>query len=105
MTTPMEVTVRPFAQVPIHPDQTTLPARVPAEVIDCHLGGEGGTTTSFSLGGLKIKVINRNETFKESGRKSTNVRVENPDDSSQFVEFCRADSVSLTSKNDTPTQP
>ncbi len=103
MTTPapMENAVRPFASVPIHPPATSLPAPVPPGVVECKLGGSGGTTTSFSFEGQTGKVTS-GDSLKESSRSSTNVRVENPDDPSQFVEFCRADRITLKPKMPDP---
>lgn len=105
MTTPLENTLRPFAQLPIHPQQVVLRAGVVQSVIECRLGGAGGQTTSFTLGTTGLKVVDSQENYKESGRKSTLVRVENPDDSSQFVEVCRADKITLTKENKGPQEP
>ena len=94
MTTQMENTIRPFAPVAFLPASSRLPSRLPEGIVQCKLGGSGGTTTSFSFEGSGFQFIN-NESYKESGRTSTNVRVENPEDPGQYVEFCRADKVSL----------
>ena len=76
-----------------------------ANLVHCKLGGSGGITQSVSFSGGSKAIPSRNDDYKESGRSSTNVRVENPDDSSQYVEFCRADSVTMTSRNRTPKAP
>jgi hypothetical protein len=105
MTTPLENTVRPFAQLPIHPQRVVLPAPIAHAEIDCKLGGSGGTTTSFTLPTTSGRITTSQENYKESDRKSTLVRVENPDDPTQFVEFCRADKITLTKENKSPPTP
>lgn len=97
--TTMEDTVRPFASVAFMPGSTTLPYKRPANFIECKLGGSGGTSTSFSMESYGTEYKRAKDEFKESSRKSTLVRVENPDDASQYVEFCRADEITLTSKD------
>jgi hypothetical protein len=101
---PMENTIRPFAPVDFIPAISNLPARVPDGIVECKLGGSGGTTTTFTFEGSGFETI-KSEQYKESNRASTKVRVENPDDPSQFVEFCRADKITLTSKKQQETIP
>jgi hypothetical protein len=101
--TPMEGLVRPFESPRITPlAGPNLVAPVPPGIVEAKLGGSGGRTTSFSLDEFGINSVKKDD-FKESDRKSTLVRVENEDDPGQFVEFCRADKITLTRKeNKTP---
>lgn len=102
--TNMENTIRPFAPVPIHPLAAYMPAPIPEGVVECKLGGSGGTTTSFSFDGQTGEVKNAAD-FKESSRSSSKVRVENSEDPTQFVEFCRADSVKFKQTQAKPSAP
>lgn len=100
----MEVIVRPFAPVVVTPP--ALAARATGgtdDPIAFSLGGKGGRTLSITLDKNKIvvKPEDKND-LKESGRQSTKVRVENENDPEQFVEFCRADKISMRPKKDQP---
>lgn len=104
MTALMEAIVRPFAPVVIRPpSRVPLVAAITQEPVVFSLGGTGGRTISITTDGSpRIKVVQdpNAQKFKESGRDSTKVHVENEDDPEQFVEFCRADKIKL--KQDKP---
>lgn len=102
--TNMENTVRPFTAIPVHPSPSAnLVAPLPPGVVECKLGGSGGTTTTFSFNGQTGQVINGND-YKESSRSSSQVRVENPDDPTQYVTFCRADRITMKPPQTTPAR-
>lgn len=95
----MENIVRPFSPVDIFPAlQAPRDTPVTPGVINLELGGSGGTTISMSFDG-ENKAVNNDNKFKESARQSTKVHVANPDDPDQFVEFCRADKITLSPLN------
>lgn len=98
--TVMEVIVRPFAPVVVTPP--ALAPRIAALVAEptaFSLGGNGGRTFSITLDKFKVVVEpDKNKDLKESSRQSTKVRVENENDSEQFVEFCRADKITMSPK-------
>lgn len=93
----LETFVRPFLPGLIHPP-VIPPSAVPEETenVFCSLGGSGGQSGSFSYDKFKVVIKEPANSFKESGRESTKVHVENQDDPDQFVEFCRADKVKLS---------
>lgn len=94
---PMEGLVRPFQTLQIAPLSFNLESPPQPGIVECKLGGSGGTTTTFTLEGFGFFTDNVSD-FKESDRKSTKVKVENEDDPDQFVEFCRADKITLSAK-------
>lgn len=91
---PMENIVRPFVRPSVSPLRINTRAPVPADEVECSLGGSGGRSISFQLEGGGFVFINQ-KNFKETSRKSTLVRVENEDDPNQFVEFCRTDKINF----------
>lgn len=98
MTALMESIVRPFAPIVIRPPARAPDvASAPQEPVAFSFGGTGGRTVSITTDGHPlIKVVqDNNSNYKESGRESTKVHVENSDDPEQFVEFCRADKIHL----------
>jgi hypothetical protein len=105
--TNMENTVRPFTPVQIHPAASNMSAPLPPGVVECSLGGSGGTTTSFSYNGQTGEVKTEGTNWKETGRTSTAVRIENPEDSSQYVDMCRADKITMqpTDQQQAPPNP
>lgn len=96
---PMENIVRPFQRSSVTPLRINLRAPVPSDEVECSLGGSGGRSVSFQLEGGGFIFVNE-KNFKETGRKSTLVRVENQDDSNQFVEFCRTDKINFKENKD-----
>lgn len=96
----LESWVRPFIGPAISPP--ALPpqplAVAPTDVL-ISLGGDGGLSLSLTYDTTQSVIIKQDKNFKESGRRSSNVHVENPDDPEQFVDFCRADKLSLTPKS------
>lgn len=102
---PMEGLVRPFQTTSISPQALPFTAEAldPA-IIECKLGGNGGRTTSFSVNGDDA-FVDTSKDFKESNRESTLVKVENEEDPDQFVEFCRADKITLTGKKKSSEAP
>jgi hypothetical protein len=95
--TMVENIVRPFTNYDALP--FPLPATFPPspgdDVIDVALGGSGGRSVTWTYDGSGSVILSDTNKYKEAGRKSTLVHVENPDDPDQFVEFCRADQVTL----------
>lgn len=95
--TAMELLVRPFGFVVVTP-----PPRAPSVAVvvippvEFALGGKGGRTISITLDKFNVVIEKDKNDLKESGRKSTKVRVENEDDPDQFVEFCRADKITMS---------
>lgn len=99
--TNMETIVRPFAPVAVFPAASVFRLSRGADSNEQVLGGGGGREVSFTFNNeSKAAKWPDTEKFKESGRESTKVKVENPDDSEQFVEFCQAKSVSLKKERD-----
>jgi hypothetical protein len=99
-TTQLEDVVRPFALKNLLPSPTQLPQKAPEGFTDAALGGSGGTSVTYTTDSAGFSFENEEDKFKESGRKSTLKRVENEDDPEQFIEFCRADKISLTPKQE-----
>lgn len=97
----MEVIVRPFAPVVITPPAIVVRATgLAVPPIAFSFGGTGGRNLSITLDKKRIVVEkDKNTNLKESGRQSTKVRVENQDDPTQFVEFCRADKITMSPKD------
>lgn len=91
--------VRPFV-VPsiLPPPLAPRPAPLDPTAIIVSLGGKGGTTVSMTFETTTRATVVPGKNFKETGRKSTLTHVENEDDPDQFVEFCRADKVSVKPK-------
>lgn len=101
----MEQIVRPFAPVNVRPPNVIGFNRgLPAGVIPVKLGGNGGTSISFTLNG-KAEAVKEDNKFHESGRESTKRRVENESDPEQAVEFCQADKITLTPANKDRQKP
>lgn len=99
----MEGVVRPFeTKGPFLQAPSRLPPPEVPGIVNVSLGGSGGTTTSFSLD-TKGSYVQESQDYKESSRTSTNVRVEQDGNPDNFVEFCRADKIGLTSKD--PKKP
>jgi hypothetical protein len=98
MTFPLiENIVRPFQQNNYLPARQNLVPGAAGDVLHISLGGAGGRTTSFTQDGSGEVIATREvpNKFHETSRISTTVRVENPDDADQFVDFKRADQVEL----------
>lgn len=91
-----ESVVRPFAAETISPAARTLSDVVAPGVIACSLGGAGGRTVSWSFSNTGSVVPSKTERYRESSRSSVKRKVENPDDPSQFVEFCQATKINLS---------
>lgn len=95
----LENIIRPFSPVQVRP---TIYAPRPEPVLpgikQVKLGGSGGKSVSFTFNNSG-SVVDDNNKFQESSRKSSKVKIENEDDPDQFVEFCRADSITLRAKN------
>lgn len=96
----LENFVRPFAAPNISPPAIP-PQPLAPSIIDviCSLGGDGGQTVSVTYETEHSTMVVESNNYKESGRRSSKVHVENEDDPDQFVDFCRADKLSLTKKN------
>lgn len=92
----LEQLVRPFGAVNLIPSLRPFGPRGEATEIVCSFGGSGTRTVSWSFdGGGAVAQFEKEEKFKETGRESQQVKVENPDDPDQFVEFCQAKTVAL----------
>lgn len=103
--THLENIVRPFTAELISPVGLRYGPAGPPVVVEVMLGGMGGRTTSYTFEGNGFKTLASDDNkFKEVGRKSTKVRVENEDDPDSFVEFCRADRVDFKTQK-APTVP
>lgn len=91
----LEQLVRPFGAVNLIPSLAPFGPRGEQTDIPCSFGGTGTRTVSWSFDGGGVVGSDKEEKFKETGRESQQVKVENEDDPDQFVEFCQAKSVSL----------
>lgn len=101
--TNFENIVRPFQIQPLTPFGTRLRPPVDPVVVECALGGMGGRTVTFSFTGNGFKTLSLgDQKFKEVDRSSTKVKVENADDTDNFVEFCRPDRVDFASQKPSP---
>lgn len=103
----IETIVRPFVAVPVGPSVRPFP--VPSSTADeaeASFGGSGGRTVSWTWDANEKVIPSSEERFNETGRESNKVKVENPDDSEQFVEFCQAKHMTLTrDKGNVPNTP
>ena len=98
--TTMEDTVRPFERVGFMPASIKLPfPSTPKNVVECKLGGSGGTSTSFQLGSYGSVSKKDKDEWKESHRESEPKKVENEEDPEQYVEFCQAKEIEFTRKD------
>lgn len=96
----MESVIRPFGVESLAPLPT--PGRrnfIDPAIVLASFGGAGGRTASWTISGDGSVVPPQTDNFRESSRTSVSRRVENPDDPSQFVEFCQAKRVSLSPEN------
>lgn len=96
----LEPVVRPFQDRPIAPAVLILDDMKQDEPIVQSIGSEGGTTFDFSYSFSGNAKSSGGDDWKETSRKSETVRIENPDDSDQFVQTKRAKSINF---NDTKT--
>lgn len=103
--THLENVVRPFTALGITPPFVVLPAKTDETRVVCSLGGSGGRTVSWTFDGNGHVIPSDTNRFKESSRTSESARVENPDDSTQFVEFCRATKINLTPQKTAQSAP
>lgn len=94
----MEVIIRPFAPVVITPPAIAVRATgLVVPPVAFSFGGSGGRNLSITLDKRRFVVTDdKKQDLKESGRQSTKVKVVNPDDPSQFVEFCRANKITMS---------
>lgn len=96
MSSGIETLVRPFVPFPLYPSTTRYRVNLGVSDTEQVLGGGGGREIQMSLSAEgKAATWPDTEKFKETGRESKQVRVENPNDSDQFVEFCQATSVKM----------
>lgn len=105
--TRLEEVVRPFVRSfpsPAAPLPLNYTRPEVDGVIGVTLGGAGGRTLQWT-NSAGVIVKDDDNKFRESGRQSTKVRVENPDDSDQFVEFCRADRITLSPERNAKKPP
>lgn len=92
----LESVVRPFVSTPIAPPSGPLGNLKNPNVVNCSLGGKGGRSVPWTLSGSNKVLKSQTEKYLESSRDTVKRRVENPDDSSQFVEFCQTKRLKLT---------
>lgn len=103
----MEVIIRPFAPVVITPPAIAVRATgLVVPPVAFSFGGSGGRNMSITLDKKRVVVADdKKQDLKESSRQSTKVKVVNPDDPSQFVEFCRADHITMRPKKEASPAP
>lgn len=92
----MEQIVRPFqttTTIVNRRSNVTKPTKVAPQKAIITWGAEGQAPVSQ---GITINVKNTDNKYQETSRKTTDVRVENPDDSNQFVIEQRVDKVTFT---------
>lgn len=97
-----EQVVRPFQTPATINDKETIVTtviRAPSQRALITWGAAG--TKPTPTGGLSFKVKNFNE-YSELSRETTDVRIENPDDSSQYVIAQRIDSITFKKKLKVP---
>lgn len=91
----LESVVRPFVSPLIAPAAGQLGDLKNPDVVNCSLGGKGGRSVPWTLSGSNKVLKSQTEKYLESSRDTVKRRVENPDDSSQFVEFCQTKRLKL----------
>lgn len=101
----LEEIVRPFQGASIFPSAERLGPLTAPGIVFCSLGNKGGKTVSWSFSAEGKAPVSENTKLKETGRTSIKQRIENPDDSSQFVEVCQATSIKTTSEARTDKAP
>lgn len=96
----LEQTVRPFQDRNIAPGVLILDDTKVDDPVVQSIGSEGGTTFDYSYSFNGSNKSTSKDDWKETKRKSTEVKITNPDDSDQSVTTKRADRVEF---NDTAT--
>ena len=96
----MELIVRPFQTRNVTPP-TIVPGTASApEPVSVTLGGSGSKTFRFSYSESAELGQAAQDSYKEIRRTSKTIKITNPDDEDQFVEFKRAEKVTLANTTD-----
>jgi hypothetical protein len=82
----LERTIRPFQLPAVTPPALVLDDTKQADPVAVSLGREGGKTFDYSYS-FSSSVHSATDSYKEVSRKTETKRIENPDDSDQFVEI------------------
>jgi hypothetical protein len=95
----LERTIRPFQLPAVTPPALVLDDTKQADPVAVSLGREGGKRFDYSYS-FSSSVHSATDSYKEVSRKTETKRIENPDDSDQFVEIKRATEIKLVNEND-----
>jgi hypothetical protein len=101
--TAFELVVRPFETRKVTPPIRIIGKEKIVEIPTQSYGSEGGKVFPFSH--FKSIDIETEQTFTEIKRETVKKRVENPDDSSQFVEVEQVKKLFLRSDSDPKVKP
>jgi len=96
--TSLELLVRPFQARDFTPPTRIIGSEKPVDPVNFSIGSEGGTAFLFRAFSVIEFTTEDSYTYREVTRQTHTVRVENPNDSSQFVDVERIDSILLRNK-------
>jgi len=95
---PLEQIIRPFQSPAAIPDKRTVVTRPVVAAPEHAILVWGAAGQAPIIEALNLKVKNNENTLKEVSRKTTDVRVTNPDDDNQYVMEQRIDKIQFSKK-------
>lgn len=96
--TSLELLIRPFQAKDVTPPKRIIGSEKPVDPVQVSLGSAGGTAFLFRAFSVIQFNTEDNFTYREVERKTHTVRVSNPDDSAQYVDVERIESIFLRNK-------
>jgi hypothetical protein len=98
----LELLIRPFQLPKVTPPTAVIGGTVLADPVTIQIDTEGGKTFEFSYS-FSGETGTASNSYKEVKRTSQKKKIENPDDSTQFVEVQRATKIKFANAGD-PTK-